>query len=122
MKNKKIILKRFCTLIICYGFCLFFPWWIITILGMIIGFNSKSLFQALVDSSSTITFSWFIMLINNLYIQSDKFLLIGRMKDFLKLNDFSLIIITLIIPFLISLITSYFGYELKKAVKNDQTY
>ena len=62
------------------------------------------------------------MLINNLYIQSDKFLLIGRMKDFLKLNDFSLIIITLIIPFLISLITSYFGYELKKAVKNDQTH
>ena len=122
MKNKKIILKRFCTLIICYGFCLAFPWWIITILGMIIGFNSKSLFQALVDSSSTITFSWFIMLINNLYIQSDKFLLIGRMKDFLKLNDFSLIIITLIIPFLISLITSYFGYELKKAVKNDQTH
>jgi len=122
MKNKKIILKRFCTLIICYGFCLVFPWWIITILGMIIGFNSKSLFQALVDSSSTITFSWFIMLINNFYIQSDKFLLIGRMKDFLKLNDFSLIIITLTIPFLISLITSYFGYELKKAVKNDQTH
>ena len=52
MKNKKIILKRFCTLIICYGFCLFFPWWIITILGMIIGFNSKSLFQALVDSTN----------------------------------------------------------------------
>ena len=52
MKNKKIILKRFCTLIICYGFCLVFPWWIITILGMIIGFNSKSLFQALVDSTN----------------------------------------------------------------------
>lgn len=119
MKNKKIILSTFLFVILTYICCLILPWWVITIIGMTIGFCASSFRHALIQSSSIITFVWLSMLINNFYFQPDKQILISKMKVFLNLNDILLIIITLIIPFFISLIASYFGWELRKAVQDD---
>lgn len=119
MKNKKTILVIFWFLIMTYICCLFLPWWIIATIGMIIGFCASSIYQALFQSTSIITFVWLSMLINNFYFQPDKQILISKIKAFLNMNEILLIIVTLFIPFFISLITSYFGYELRKAVKDD---
>ena len=58
------------------------------------------------------------MIFNNLFIQD--YIIFEKMKAFLGLNSFTLIMVTLMIPILIGLLSSIFGYELKKAVRYDK--
>ena len=63
--------------------------------------------------------AWFIMLINNLFIQD--YIIINKMKDFFGFNYIVLILITLLVPILIGFISSLFGYELKRVIKFEES-
>tara|TARA_B100002052_G_C15377846_1_gene374029 strand:+ start:25 stop:384 length:360 start_codon:yes stop_codon:yes gene_type:complete len=105
--------------LIAFIFSLIFPWWIISVTGTAIGFFAKTRYWAIVDSLA-LPISWFIMIINNFYIQESKFIIIDRMELFLGLNSIALIMITLIIPIVIGIVSSLFGYELRKVVSDDE--
>ena len=94
------------------------PWWIIAVIGTYIGFCAKTCKKAIFESIFTLSLTWFIMIFNNLFIQD--YIIVEKMKAFLGLNSFTLIMVTLMIPILIGLLSSIFGYELKKAVRYDK--
>ena len=97
---KRIILY----IIIIFIFCLFSPWWIISIFGILIGFYSSTRNLAIFESIISISMVWFIMLINNLFIQD--YIIVNKMKDFFGFNSITLILITLLIPIFIGFISS----------------
>ena len=104
--------------IITFLFCSIAPWWIISLIGTTIGFCAKNKHNAIFESIISLSIVWFIMLINNLFIQEDKFIIVHKMKAFLGLNSITLIIITLMIPIFIGAIASLFGYELRKVIND----
>ena len=119
MNRDLIDIRRIASyIIIAFIFCLFSPWWIIAIIGTFIGFYAKTIYTAIFESIISLSIVWFIMIINNLFIQD--YLIIHKIKDFLGLNDIALIMITLSIPILIGFISSLFGYELKKGVSFEE--
>ena len=71
--------------IIVFIFSLFSPWWIIAIVGTFIGFYSKTGYNAIIDSTISLSMAWLIMLINNLFIQD--YIIINKIQDFLGLNS-----------------------------------
>ena len=105
-------------IIIVFILSLFSPWWIISIAGTFIGFYSKTGYNAIIDSTLSISIAWLIMLINNLFIQD--YIIINKMQDFLGFNSITLLLITLIIPILIAPLSSLFGYELKKVIRYEK--
>ena len=96
------------------------PWWIITIVSTFIGFFAPSLKRALFEGAFSVTAAWLIMLIINLFIRQDIVIMVDKIKLFLGLNSIMLILITLLIPMLTGLISSLFGYELKKVVEYEK--
>ena len=104
--------------VITFLFCLIAPWWIISLIGTIIGFCANNRYNAIFESIMSLSSAWLIMLINNLFIQEDKFIIVHKMKAFLGLNSITLIIITVMIPILIGAIASLFGYELRKVISD----
>ena len=117
-KNLTNINRIILYIIITFIFCLFSPWWIISILGTLIGFYSRTRYRAIFESIISLSMAWFIMLINNLFIQD--YIIINKMKDFFGFNSITLIFITLLIPILIGFICSLFGYELKRVIKLEE--
>ena len=59
------------------------------------------------------------MIINNFFIDESKFLIVRRIQDFLGINQFFLIIITLMIPLVVGTLASIFGFQLRKVVSDD---
>ena len=94
------------------------PWWITAVIGTYIGFCATTCKNAIFESIFTLLFTWFIMTFNNLFIQD--YIIVEKMKAFLGFSSFALIVVTLMIPVLIGLLSSIFGYELKKAVRYDK--
>jgi len=113
------IIRIFLYSVITFVTCLFFPWWIITVISTVIGFFAETKYRATIDSAIVLSFSWFIMIMNNLFIDESKFLIVNKMQDFLGINQIILIIITLMIPILVGTIASLFGYQLRKVVSDD---
>ena len=105
-------------IIISFLLSLVAPWWIISVIGTYIGFCATTYKKAIFESIFTLSLTWFIMIFNNLFIQD--YIIVQKMKAFLGFSSFTLIIITLMIPILIGLLSSIFGYELKKAVRYDK--
>ena len=105
-------------IIISFLLSLVAPWWIISVIGTYIGFCATTCKKAIFESIFTLSLTWFIMIFNNLFIQD--YIIVEKMKAFLGLNSFTLIMVTLMIPILIGLLSSIFGYELKKAVRYDK--
>ena len=99
--------------------CIFFPWWIIAVIGTVIGFFNKSIFNGVIESNSVLSLCWLAMIINNFFIDESKFLIVNRVQDFLGMSQFFLIIITLMIPLLVGTLASIFGYQLRKVVSDD---
>ena len=104
--------------IIAFLLSLVSPWWITAVIGTYIGFCATTCKKAILESILTLSLTWFIMIFNNLFIQD--YIIVEKMKAFLGLNSFTLIMVTLMIPILIGLLSSIFGYELKKAVRYDK--
>ena len=107
-------------IMITFLFCTISPWWIISLIGTTIGFCANTKYNAIFESVISLSVIWFIMLINNLFIQEDKFIIVNKMKAFLGLNSITLIIVTLMIPILIGMIASLFGYELRKVISDEK--
>ena len=105
-------------IIISFLLSLVAPWWIISVIGTYIGFCATTCKKAILESILTLSLTWFIMIFNNLFIQD--YIIVEKMKAFLGFSSFTLIVVTLIIPILIGLLSSIFGYELKKAVRYDR--
>lgn len=105
--------------IITFIACLFLPWWFIAVIGTVIGFFAETKYRAAIDSVLVLSLSWFIMMINNFFIDESKFIIVNKMQDFLGINQIILIIITLMIPILVGTIASLFGYQLRKVVSDD---
>tara|TARA_Y100000996_G_scaffold197117_1_gene154586 strand:- start:4285 stop:4641 length:357 start_codon:yes stop_codon:yes gene_type:complete len=99
--------------------CVFFPWWIIAVIGTVIGFFNRSIFNGVIESNLVLFLCWLVMIINNFFIDESKFLIVNRIQDFLGMNQLFLIIITLMIPFLVGTLASIFGYQLRKVVSDD---
>ena len=105
--------------IIAFIMCLFFPWWIIAAISTFIGFFAQTKFRAIIESTIVVFLCWFIMIINNFFIDESKFLIINKMQNFLGMNQIVLIIITIMIPLLVGTLASLFGYQLRKVVSDD---
>ena len=119
MNNQRLdIIRIICYLFIAFIFSLIAPWWIISILGTLIGFYAETCRKAIFESTLILSITWFIMIFNNLFIQD--YIIVEKMKDFLGLNSIALIIITLMIPIVIGFLSSLLGYELKKAVQYEE--
>ena len=116
----KFISLRICLYtIISFIMCIFFPWWIISVIGTVIGFFNKSIFNGVIESNLVLFLCWLIMIINNFFIDESKFLIVRRIQDFLGINQFFLIIITLMIPLVVGTLASIFGFQLRKVVSDD---
>ena len=116
----KFIYLRICLYtIISFIMCIFFPWWIISVIGTVIGFFNKSIFNGVIESNLVLFLCWRIMIINNFFIDESKFLIVRRIQDFLGINQFFLIIITLMIPLVVGTLASIFGFQLRKVVSDD---
>ena len=93
------------------------PWWIITFSGTLIGFNSKTSKQAILDSCITLVSVWFFKLILNFFIFLD-YIIIYKIKEFLGLSSFMIIFLSILIPGIIGIFSSLFGHQLKKVSKS----
>ena len=111
-------IKMICYIIIAFIFSLFLPWWVISIIGVFIGFHATTYRKAIFESVLTLLLSWAIMLVNNLFIQD--YVILEKINIFLGLSSLGLIIITLIIPVLIGFVSAIFGYQLKEVVKYEK--
>ena len=120
MINKSNVIRIFLYSVTAFIACLFFPWWIIAIIGTGIGFFANTKSRAIIESIIALSLSWLFMIINNFFIDESKFLIVEKMQEFLGIGRFFLIVITLAIPVLVGSISSLFGYELRKVVKDDE--
>ena len=104
--------KIFIYIIITYILAYIFPWWIIAFSGTLIGFMSTTNKEAVLCSCLSLVSVWLFKLILNFFIMD--YLIINRIKEFLGLSSFMIICISLLIPLMISIVSSLFGYQLKK--------
>ena len=117
-KNLSDIKQIILYVIITFIFCSFSPWWIISIIAILIGFYSTNKLSALLNSSLSLSITWFIMLINNIFLKD--YIIVNKVRDFLGFNSITLILVTLLIPIIVGIICSLFGYELKKVIKLEE--
>ena len=103
--------------VITYVLCIYFPWWILAIIGVFIGFYAKNLKSGIYESIVSLTLAWLIKLIVNFFIHH--YIIIDKIKIFMNLNSFQLILLTLMVPIIIGFVSSMFGYKLKEVVKSE---
>ena len=108
-------IKIFIYIIVTYILASIFPWWIIAFCGTLIGFISNTNKEAILSASISLTFVWFFKLILNFFIMD--YLIINKIKYFLGLSSFMIICASLLIPLIISILSSLFGHQLKKVSK-----
>tara|TARA_B100001123_G_C15298816_1_gene1020271 strand:+ start:536 stop:880 length:345 start_codon:yes stop_codon:yes gene_type:complete len=104
--------------VITYVLCIYLPWWILAVIGTFIGFYAKNIKSGMYESMISLTLAWLIKLIDNFFIQD--YIIVDKIKVFMNLNSFQLILLTLMIPIIIGLISSIFGYKLKEVVKSEE--
>ena len=103
--------------VITYVLCIYLPWWILAIVGIFIGFYAKNLKSGIYESTISLSLAWAIKLIGNFFIQD--YIIIDKIKIFMNLNSFQLILLTLMVPIIIGFVSSMFGYKLKEVIKSE---
>ncbi|MAV65280.1 MAG: hypothetical protein CMG00_08835 [Candidatus Marinimicrobia bacterium] len=101
-----------------YVLCSYFPWWTLAIIATLIGFCSSSLKSGVFYSVIPVTLAWSIKLIENFFVQDH--IILNKIKIFMNLNSFQLILLTLMIPIIVGCISSVFGYKLKEVIKSEE--
>ena len=108
-------IKIFTYIIVTYILASIFPWWIIACSGTLIGFISRTSKEAVLCSCISLIFVWLFKLILNFFIMD--YLIINKIREFLGLGSFMIILISLLIPLIIGFFSALFGYQLKRVSK-----
>jgi len=105
----KIIASVICIIAISY----FLPWWILSIITLIVGYNSTKEIEAMINGLIVGFLSWFLVLIYMLYNGGDN--LFAKMSLVLNMkNPILLIIFSSALSGLLGLISSWTGWQLNK--------
>ena len=105
----KIILSIIIIIIISY----FLPWWILSLIILITGYNSDKESEAIINGLIIGFLSWFIVLIYMLYNGGD--IIFTKMSLLLNMeNSFLLIIFSSTLSGLLGLVSSWTGWQFNK--------
>tara|TARA_Y100000814_G_C12235825_1_gene369912 strand:- start:48 stop:389 length:342 start_codon:yes stop_codon:yes gene_type:complete len=105
----KIIVSVICIIAISY----FLPWWILSIITLILGYNSAKETEAIINGLIVGFLSWFFILIYMLYNGGDN--LFAKMSLILNMkNPILLIIFSSALSGLLGLISSWTGWQFNK--------
>ena len=105
----KIIVSVICIIAISY----FLPWWILSIITLIIGYSSTKEMEAIINGLIIGVLSWLLVLIYMLYNGGDN--LFTKMSLVLNMkNPILLIIFSSALSGLLGLISSWTGWQFNK--------